>query len=59
MTTYRFAVLDDMNEWFLAVEVDATDAHQARARAEHMLFARRTVGAGVALHLDEEDDGGR
>ena len=50
MAVYRFRVADPMNEWFRAIEVDADDPDEARRRAEHMMFARRDVGAsGVTL----------
>lgn len=56
MTAYRFSVVDEMNPWFLGVTVDADDEAQARRRAEHILFARRDVGVGVTLQLDQEGD---
>jgi hypothetical protein len=50
VAVYRFRVTDPMNEWFLAIEVDAADDEQASLRAEHMMFARRDVGAsGVTI----------
>lgn len=56
MTIYRFRVEDLMNPWATAVEIEADDPDQAVRRAEHWLFARRDVGAGVTLTLPHAID---
>jgi hypothetical protein len=43
---YTFRILDEFNEWAVAIQVNAEDEEQARRRAEHIMFARRTTSSG-------------
>jgi len=50
---YTFRILDDHNEWAVAIQVNAENEDQARRRAEHYMFSRRTVASGP---LSSESD---
>lgn len=56
MTVHRFRIIDEMNEWAYAIEVEADNDTQARARAESYMFARRSVGdADGLVHIKRDD----
>lgn len=52
--TYRFAILDEMNPWAKAIEVEARDEVEAKRLASSYLFARRTTGEMIdgLVHLE-------